>query len=141
MADIVFASKKGEAHGKKELEVTQQAAEKLKEIIISEKKGGYGIRVLVANAGCADMVYSMDFERKSFKGDKVIEVNGLKVYYDEKAAVYLNGVKVDYVTSPQEGFVFRKEEHGHSHGEGHGLGGEEGCCGGSGGSGSCGCGH
>lgn len=127
---------------KGEFSVTPAAAEKLKEIILQQGKKGYGIRVLVAEPGPFEMVYSMDFEKKAFSGDKTIEVDGLKVFYDGKAAPYLKGITLDFVTSPDEGFVFRKNQ-SHSHGEqGHGR--EGGCCGSGGGSGSgggCGCGH
>lgn len=78
------------------INVTEQAAQKVQELISSEGYDGYGLRVQVVGGGCSGMQYRLGFDEKR-DGDKVIEKDGLKVFVDLKSALYLAGSSVDYV--------------------------------------------
>ena len=78
------------------INVTEQAAQKVQELISSEGYDGYGLRVQVVGGGCSGMQYRLGFDEER-DGDKVIEKDGLKVFVDLKSALYLAGSSVDYV--------------------------------------------
>lgn len=78
------------------INVTEQAALKVQELISSEGYDGYGLRVQVVGGGCSGMQYRLGFDEVR-DGDKVIEKDGLKVFVDLKSALYLAGSSVDYV--------------------------------------------
>ena len=89
------------------LQVTEKAAEKMKSILASESKAGWGIRMIVSAGGCAGFTYGMDFSEKAGEGDQVLEFGGQKVFVDQQSAKLLSGVTVDYVDSLNEaGFKF-----------------------------------
>ncbi len=91
------------------LTITDFAASKMKEIIKSQGKEGYGIRISVSKGGCSGNVYGVDFENEESHGDTVIEKNDLKIYVDPESTKMLSGVEIDYIESlvpGQAGFKF-----------------------------------
>jgi len=83
------------------LQLTDKAVEKVKELLSSEKKDGYGLRVAVQGGGCSGFQYGLTWENEQQDSDKVLEFNGLKVYVDAMSVLYLDGVKIDYIDSLQ----------------------------------------
>lgn len=81
--------------------LTEKAGEKVKEILVSEQKDGYGMRVQVSGGGCSGFQYGMTFEEKANEGDHVYESNGIRLFVDPESAPLLEGVQVDYVDSVQ----------------------------------------
>lgn len=79
------------------LTLTDQAVEKVKELITMQQKDGSGLRVYVAGGGCSGLRYGMALEDTPSEEDEVIDFQGLPVYIDPDSADYLGGASVDYV--------------------------------------------
>ena len=89
------------------LTLTAKAVAKVKEIMAQQEPQPAGLRVGVVGGGCSGFSYSMAFETAAGMMDKVIEVDGLKVFVDATSAMYLQGATVDYVeTLEGAGFKF-----------------------------------
>ena len=93
-----------EKTAKKEEKVflTQTAAEKLKEIMRSQDKTGYALRLGLVSQGCSSFVYNMDFEKIPAEDDMVFEQHELKIFVDKKSMRMLGGTTVDYVEAGSE---------------------------------------
>ena len=87
--------------------MTPTAVAKVKEIMAQQNPVPAGLRVGVVGGGCSGFSYSMSFESGAGMMDKVIDVEGLKVFVDATSMMYLQGVTVDYVeTLEGAGFKF-----------------------------------
>src|SRR6185369_11880091 len=87
--------------------LTPNAVAKVKEIMAQQNPVPAGLRVGVVGGGCSGFSYSMSFENGAGMMDKVIDVEGLKVFVDATSMMYLQGVLVDYVeTLEGAGFKF-----------------------------------
>ena len=78
------------------LKLSDNAAEKLKEILSSADKKTIGVRVGVKSGGCAGMSYIMEYAKDIRINEEVIEDKGVKVLIDPKAIIYLLGTEMDY---------------------------------------------
>lgn len=81
--------------------ITEFAAKKISEIMKTQNKDGYGLRVEVVRGGCAGYTYNMDFESKPSGDDIVFEEHGLRLFVSPKSMEFLNGTQIDYVESLQ----------------------------------------
>ncbi len=91
----------------KTVTLTPKAVAKVKEIMAQQDPQPAGLRVGVVGGGCSGFSYSMAFETAAGMMDKVIEIDGLKVFVDATSAMYLQGATVDYVeTLEGAGFKF-----------------------------------
>jgi len=81
--------------------ITKFAAEKVAELMKSQNKEGYGLRVAVVGGGCSGKTYSMDFEKNPVNDDFVFEENGVKLFVDPKSMEFLNGTNIDYTEGLQ----------------------------------------
>ena len=81
------------------LQMTDKAVAKVKEILATENKEGYGLRVAVQGGGCSGFQYGLTFENAEKPNDQILEFDGLKVYVDAMSGMYLQGVNIDYVES------------------------------------------
>ena len=90
------------------MNVTDAAAERVRELIARSEKPVAGVRVGVKNGGCAGMSYTMDLAETVQKGDEVVDVNGLKVLIDPKAVLFLLGTTMDFTVDKMSAkFVFK----------------------------------
>ncbi len=72
---------------------------------VTPEKGG--LRVSVMPGGCSGFKYSLNVEETAADDDLIYEANGIKLFVDGFSLPYLNGVKIDYVSSMQgSGFTF-----------------------------------
>ncbi len=87
---------------------SDQAKLRLKEIMSSkEYQNALGVRISVKSGGCAGMTYEMNYVDQSIDGDEKIEVDGVNVFIDPKAIMYLLGTEMDYKTDKfTSSFVF-----------------------------------
>jgi iron-sulfur cluster assembly accessory protein len=76
--------------------LTPDAISKVKSIL-TERKEEAGLRIAVVGGGCSGFQYQMTLDKEPNSDDKVIDIDGLKVYVDTRSLLYLNGTKVDYV--------------------------------------------
>ena len=77
--------------------VTDIAADKIKTMIEDQDNPDLGLRVMIAGGGCSGFQYRLAFDKQATDNDQIIEQNGIKVFVDNKSAIYLMGAELDYV--------------------------------------------
>ncbi len=89
--------------------MTDAAADRVRDIVaVRADKGALGVRVGVKKGGCAGMEYTVDLVTEAKAGDDLIEQDGVRVWVDPAASLYLLGTQMDFeVTKLRNGFVFR----------------------------------
>lgn len=89
------------------IQITEQAAVKVKEILETQDPKPAGLRIAVVGGGCSGFSYSMAFENTPNLLDKTYNFDGLKVFVDQASLLYLDGAEIDYVeTLEGSGFKF-----------------------------------
>ncbi len=76
--------------------LTPVAISKVK-AILAERGEEAGLRISVVGGGCSGFQYQMTLDKEAGEDDRVIELDGLRVFVDNRSLMYLNGTKVDYV--------------------------------------------
>ena len=76
--------------------LSDNAAQRIKEIMANTKDPSIGVRIGVKSGGCAGMSYVMEYAKSSNSNDEVIEDKGVKVLIDPNAVMYLLGTEMDY---------------------------------------------
>jgi iron-sulfur cluster assembly protein len=67
----------------------------------------YGLRVGVKGGGCSGLSYSLGFDKEAREGDKLVEIDGVRIFVDPKSLFYLSGTQLDYTDGLNgKGFVF-----------------------------------
>ena len=88
--------------------LTDQAAQRIKEIMSNDEKNSLGVRVGVKSGGCAGMSYIMEYAKEINPNDEVIEDKGVKVFVDPGAIMYLLGTEMDYKKDQiSSSFIFK----------------------------------
>jgi len=78
------------------IKLSNNAANRIKEIMASVESNSVGVRVAVKSGGCAGMSYVMEYAKEVNPNDEVIEDKGVKVFVDAAAIMYLLGTEMDY---------------------------------------------
>ena len=78
------------------IKLSDNAASRIKEIMVNAEKEFIGVRVSVKSGGCAGMSYVMEYTKVMNPNDEVIEDKGVKVFVDSAAIMYLIGTEMDY---------------------------------------------
>jgi len=78
------------------IKLTNKASRRIKAILNSDGKEGYGLRVSVDSGGCSGMNYNMSFDNNQGEFDKVFESRGITIYCDLKSWLYVKGTIVDF---------------------------------------------
>ena len=90
------------------IKLSDNAAERIKEIMSNAEKDSLGVRVSVKSGGCAGMSYVMEYAKEISPSDEVIEDKGVKVYIDPGAIMYLLGTEMDYKKEQfSSNFIFK----------------------------------
>ena len=76
--------------------LSDNAAQRIKEIMANANAPSIGVRIGVKSGGCAGMSYVMEYAKSSNSNDEVIEDKGVKVLIDPGAVMYLLGTEMDY---------------------------------------------
>ena len=88
--------------------LSDNAAQRIKEIMSKAESNAVGVRVGVKSGGCAGMSYIMEYAKEAKKNEEVIEDKGVKVFIDSNAIMYLLGTEMDYKTDKfSSQFVFK----------------------------------
>ncbi len=88
--------------------ISDVAAEKGKEILASEGKTDWGLRIFTAGGGCCGPSFGMDITEHPVEGDETLEKNGMKVFVDKTASEKLNGMEIHFVEEGENsGFIIR----------------------------------
>ena len=90
------------------IKLSENAANRIKEIMSKADNTAIGVRVGVKSGGCAGMSYMMEYANEAKKNEEVIEDKGVKVFIDANAVMYLLGTEMDYKTDKfSSQFVFK----------------------------------
>jgi iron-sulfur cluster assembly protein len=81
----------------KPVKLTDAAAARLQEIMAGADGKYLGLRVGVANGGCAGMSYTMAYAEDTKPFEEVMEDKGVKIFIDPKAILFLIGTELDFV--------------------------------------------
>ena len=81
---------------KQVITLSDNAANRIKEIISNDETKSVGVRVGVKSGGCAGMSYIMEYAKEINPTDEIIEDKGIKVFIDPGAIMYLLGTEMDY---------------------------------------------
>ena len=90
------------------IKLSDNAANRIKEIMSKAESSAIGVRVGVKSGGCAGMSYMMEYAKEAKKNEEVIEDKGVKVFIESNAIMYLLGTEMDYKTDKfSSQFVFK----------------------------------
>ena len=76
--------------------LSDNAAERIKEIMANAQDNPIGVRIGVKSGGCAGMTYIMEYTKEVNPNDELIEDKGVKVFIDSAAVMYLLGTEMDF---------------------------------------------
>ena len=78
--------------------LTPAAAERIKQQIAMSDEPVLGLKLGVKNAGCSGLSYVMDYAREQGPMDEAVEIDGVKVFVDGEALMFLLGTEIDFKT-------------------------------------------
>ena len=88
--------------------LSDNAAQRIKEIMSNSKDSSIGVRIGVKSGGCAGMSYMMEYTKEVKPNDEVIEDKGVKLFVDPGAIMYLLGTEMDYKKEQfSSSFIFK----------------------------------
>ena len=89
--------------------LTAKAIKHIKQIQSEDETAtGASLRIQVVGGGCSGMSYKLSFEATpAGETDKSLEVEGIRILIDQKSALYLTGMELDFSDGLNgTGFVF-----------------------------------
>lgn len=75
---------------------TDNAANKVKQLIEEEGNVELKLRVFVSGGGCSGFQYGFTFDEVSNEDDTVLNKNGVQLLIDPMSLQYLAGAEIDY---------------------------------------------
>jgi iron-sulfur cluster assembly protein len=78
------------------IKLSDNAANRIKEIMSKADEKTIGVRIGVQSGGCAGMSYIMEYAKEPRPNEEIIEDKGVKVLIDPSAIIYLLGTEMDY---------------------------------------------
>ena len=84
---------------------SENAANKVKQLIDEEGNTELKLRVFVSGGGCSGFQYGFTFDEAQNEDDTVMEKNGVQLLIDAMSFQYLSGAEIDY-TEGLEGAQF-----------------------------------
>ena len=80
-----------------DVKLTAKAIEMVRKMHQKEALGPEsGLRIGVTGGGCSGFQYSLNFDTEK-EGDRVCELDGVRIFVDEIALPYIAGTTLDYV--------------------------------------------
>ena len=83
------------------IEVTEKAAEMIKQFAAEDGKAGQGLKIKVME-GCCGFGYEMEFVEKPAAKDKKFDFFGVQVFIDPASYKLLKGSEIDFMETPLE---------------------------------------
>jgi iron-sulfur cluster insertion protein len=80
---------------------SDQAADKVRQLIAAEGNDALKLRVFVAGGGCSGFSYGFTFDDEVAGDDAVVEQGGVTLLVDSLSYQYLLGSQIDYVEDLQ----------------------------------------
>ncbi len=81
----------------KTIVLTERAAHKFQEILLSEGKEGWGLRFSDKPGGCGEFEYVLDFSRAPDQDDQVFASHGVDIHVKKGLLPRLIGSQIDYL--------------------------------------------
>jgi iron-sulfur cluster insertion protein len=78
------------------LTLTENAVQKIKELLAEENNPNLKLRSFVQGGGCSGMQYGFTFDETQNEDDFVIENDGIAVLVDSMSMQYMDGANIDY---------------------------------------------
>ena len=75
---------------------TDDAANKVKQLIEEEGNADLKLRVFVSGGGCSGFQYGFTFDEMTNEDDTVLNKNGVQLLIDPMSFQYLVGAEIDY---------------------------------------------
>ena len=92
-----------------ELQVTDRALAKIREIADDEGVDFTEtmLRVAVVPGGCSGLTYDLGWDTSLQEGDRLAEMNGVRVVMDKRSYLYVDGSELDFTDGLEgKGFHF-----------------------------------
>ena len=87
--------------------VSDNARDKLNQLLIEDNSGKEYVRVGVESGGCSGLVYKLDFDDNMNNEDELVEHNDIKLVINKKSILFLAGTTLEYSSGLNgKGFVF-----------------------------------
>ena len=87
--------------------VSDNARDKLNQLLIEDNSGKEYVRVGVESGGCSGLVYKLDFDDSMDNEDELVEHNDIKLVINKKSILFLAGTTLEYSSGLNgKGFVF-----------------------------------
>ncbi|GET35575.1 HesB/IscA family protein [Microseira wollei] len=78
------------------INLSPAAASEIKRLKSKHQKPNALFRLGVQPGGCAEMVYTLEFDETPAPGDRVYDCNGLSVVVAQQQLNYIDGLTLDY---------------------------------------------
>lgn len=89
------------------MNVTDAAAERVRALLAQRGKESAGVRIGVRTAGCSGLSYTLEYADEKNEFDELVEDNGVTIFVDPKAVMFLIGTEMDFVEDKlKTGFTF-----------------------------------
>lgn len=89
------------------LTMTATAVTWAKELMARSEGDVLALRVGVKKGGCSGLMYEVEYAREKKKFEEEVETDGVKIFIDPTAIMFLIGAEMDFVTDKfQSSFVF-----------------------------------
>ena len=93
--------------GQQAVTLTDNAVARVRSLMDRADKPVLGLRVGVSNTGCSGHSYVVEYAADKRPFEEEVEQDGVRVFIDPVAVMFLVGSKMDYVEGKlQSGFVF-----------------------------------
>ena len=93
--------------GQQAVTLTNNAVARVRSLMDRADKPVLGLRVGVSNTGCSGHSYVVEYAEDKRPFEEEVEQDGVRVFIDPVAVMFLVGSKMDYVEGKlQSGFVF-----------------------------------
>ena len=79
-----------------QIEITDNAAVKIADILAEENNPKIMLRTFVQGGGCSGMQYGFTLDEEQNEDDFVIEKSGISILVDAMSMQYLQGATIDY---------------------------------------------
>ena len=78
------------------LQLTGNAAERIKALLVEEGRDDLKLRIFVSGGGCSGFQYGFTFEETAGDGDTALNKLGVNLLIDPLSFQYLMGAEIDY---------------------------------------------
>jgi iron-sulfur cluster assembly protein len=94
------------------ISLTPKAVDQVRKIRIENKiPDSHGLRLGVKGGGCSGMTYVLGFDENPRENDSILELNGIRVFVDQKSLFFLSGTVLDFSDGLNgKGFVFNNPQ-------------------------------